>query len=239
MKCKHCGADNSNESKFCFQCGQELSSDDVQHSEDPPVDPTHPICKNCGASNTADAKFCHQCGQELSSEAEDPEQKSDDDLGKDALVFGAGLLDESAAKTHNDTVCPFCGEPDCHPLQKNETTVTNKSYGWGSGCYGMLLLGPFGLLCGLCGKGSKVESKSELWWVCKKCGKAHIALADALKKWEIATDGIYGSAVAAALVLIVAKYLFNFEIFAYITAAFPALGLASVHSEISKNWENL
>lgn len=55
MKCKHCGADNSNESKFCFQCGQELSSDDVQHSEDPPVDPTHPICKNCGASNTADA----------------------------------------------------------------------------------------------------------------------------------------------------------------------------------------
>ena len=86
----------------------------------------------------------------------------------------------------------------------------------------------------LCGKGSKVESKSELWWVCKKCGKAHIALADALKKWEIATDGIYGSVVAAALVLIVAKYLFNFEIFAYITAAFPALGLASVHSEISK-----
>ena len=80
MKCKHCGADNFNESKFCFQCGQELSSDDVQHSEDPPVDPTHPICKNCGASNTADAKFCHQCGQELSSKAEDPEQKSDDDL---------------------------------------------------------------------------------------------------------------------------------------------------------------
>lgn len=91
MKCKHCGADNFNESKFCFQCGQELSSDDVQHSEDPPVDPTHPICKNCGASNTADAKFCHQCGQELSSKAEDPEQKSDDDLGKDALAFGAGL----------------------------------------------------------------------------------------------------------------------------------------------------
>ena len=134
MKCKHCGADNFNESKFCFQCGQELSSDDVQHSEDPPVDPTHPICKNCGASNTADAKFCHQCGQELSSKAEDPEQKSDDDLGKDALAFGAGLLDESAAKTRNDTVCPFCGEPACHPLQKNETTVTNKSYGWGVVC---------------------------------------------------------------------------------------------------------
>ena len=162
MKCKHCGADNFNESKFCFQCGQELSSDDVQHSEDPPVDPTHPICKNCGASNTADAKFCHQCGQELSSKAEDPEQKSDDDLGKDALAFGAGLLDESAAKTRNDTVCPFCGEPACHPLQKNETTVTNKSYGWGSGCCGMPLLWPVGLLCGLCGKGSEVEPKSEV-----------------------------------------------------------------------------
>ena len=70
--------------------------------------------------------------------------------------------------------------------------------------------------------------------MCKKCGKAHIALADALKKWEIATDGIYGSAVAAAIVLIVAKYLFRFGILAYIMAAVPALGLATVHSEISK-----
>ena len=239
MKCKHCGADNSNESKFCFQCGQKLSLDDTQNFQDTTVDPAQFVCKNCGANNKADAKFCHRCGQELSFKVEDNEQKSDEDLGKDVLAFGAGLLDESAAKIRNDTTCPFCNEPGCQPLQKSETTVTNKSYGWGSGCCGMLLLGPFGLLCGLCGKGSKVESKSELWWVCKKCGKAHIALADALKKWEIATDGIYGSAVAAALVLIVAKYLFNFEIFAYITAAFPALGLASVHSEISKNWENL
>lgn len=79
-----------------------------------------------------------------------------------------------------------------------------------------------------------MESKSELWWVCKKCGKAHIALADALKKWEVATDGIYGSAVAAVIVLIVAKYLFSFGILAYIMAAVPALGLAAVHSEISK-----
>lgn len=108
MKCKHCGADNFNESKFCFQCGQELSSDDVQHSEDPPVDPTHPICRNCGASNTADAKFCHQCGQELSSEAEDPEQKSDDDFGKDALAFGAGLLDEFKIIADDVLVCFKC-----------------------------------------------------------------------------------------------------------------------------------
>lgn len=128
MKCKHCGADNFNESKFCFQCGQELSSDDVQHSEDPPVDPTHPICRNCGASNTADAKFCHQCGQELSSEAEDPEQKSDDDLGKDALAFGAGLLDESAAKTRNDTVCPFAGT--CLPPSAKERNYRYEQKLW-------------------------------------------------------------------------------------------------------------
>ena len=139
-------------------------------------------------------------------------------------------MDESAAKTHNDTVCPFCGELDCHPLQKNETTVTNKSYGWGVVCS---CLGRLDCCAACAAKALKWNQKVN-WWGCKKCGKAHIALADALKKWEIATDGIYGSAVAAALVLIVAKYLFNFEIFAYITAAFPALGLASVHSEISK-----
>lgn len=167
-------------------------------------------CKHCGADNSNESKFCFQCGQELSSKVEDNEQKSDEDLGKDVLAFGAGLLDESAAKIRNDTTCPFCNEPDCQPLQKSETTVTNKSYGWGGGCCGMLLLGPFGLLCGLCGKGSKVESKSELWWVCKKCGKEHIALADALKKWEIATDGIYGSAISAAIVLIIAKLSIQF-----------------------------
>lgn len=103
----------------------------------------------------------------------------------------------------------------------------------------MLLLGPFGLLCGLCGKGSKVESKSELWWVCKKCGKAHIALADALKKWEIATDGIYGSAVAAALVLIVAKYLLILKFLRILQQRFPHLGLPLFIVRYQKNWENL
>lgn len=34
--------------------------------------------------------------------------------------------------------------------------------------------------------------------------------------------------------MIIAKYLFSFGIFAYIMAAAPVIGLAAVHSEISK-----
>lgn len=88
--------------------------------------------------------------------------------------------------------------------------------------------------CAACAAKALKWNKSELWWVCKNAGKHISALADALKSGKLQLMESMEVRLPAALVLIVAKYLFNFEIFAYITAAFPALGLASVHSEISK-----
>jgi len=73
----------------------------------------------------------------------------------------------------NGNKCPHCGG-DVVPIM---TTTQGKSYSAGSGCLGYLLLGPFGLLCGLCGtKGATQKTE----WICQKCG-AKVRVAGAVR----------------------------------------------------------
>ena len=46
MVCPHCGATNSEQARFCVECGQPLPR----------------ACPNCGAINPPGARFCNQCG---------------------------------------------------------------------------------------------------------------------------------------------------------------------------------
>lgn len=187
-------------------------------------------CNYCGADNPDDSKFCFHCGKEFSPKDNDTSSGFEDSV----IKFGKALADNSEASTRNDTVCPFCKEPDCEFTQKNTATVTNKNFRWGSGCCGLLMLGPFGLLCGLCGTGSKTEMTSELWWVCKKCGKQHIALADAMKKWEMATAAIWGSVISAAFLFIILRWYLEWGVLSYFTVPIPAMALLGLHNEISE-----
>ncbi|MBQ9543100.1 hypothetical protein [Ruminococcus sp.] len=66
-------------------------------------------------------------------------------------------------------VCPKCGCPDCRLI--NETTTKGGDYGVCSGICGYLIMGPVGLLCGLCGKDTKIETKTRAYWVCPNCDK--------------------------------------------------------------------
>ncbi len=63
-------------------------------------------------------------------------------------------------------VCPNCGSENCNII--NEVITTGKDFSASKGCCGWLLLGPFGLLCGLCGEGKKTHN--EQFWVCNGCG---------------------------------------------------------------------
>ena len=63
-------------------------------------------------------------------------------------------------------VCPKCGKEDCEVV--TETSSSGKDVSAGKACCGSVLLGPIGLLCGLCGKGK--QTKSETFFVCKNCG---------------------------------------------------------------------
>lgn len=83
-----------------------------------------------------------------------------------------------------DSDCPYCGSVDTYAIVKNDVEVKTKGYSWGSGICGMCLLGPFGLLCGLCGSGSKVNSNSTTWWGCKNCGKQHLSQHNAIEMMD-------------------------------------------------------
>lgn len=52
--CAKCGAKNSEQAKFCCECGSTLA-------------PAQITCTNCGALQPAQAKFCSECGQPLAN----------------------------------------------------------------------------------------------------------------------------------------------------------------------------
>lgn len=63
--------------------------------------------------------------------------------------------------------CPKCGGTHCRMTTQTKTDVT--PFGIGDACCGFILLGPLGILCGLCGMGSSTETKTV--WICDDCGK--------------------------------------------------------------------
>ena len=60
--------------------------------------------------------------------------------------------------------CPKCGSENVHV----SIEITKQGFSGGKGCCGAILLGPLGLLCGLCGK-NKIKSE-EKYWLCNNCG---------------------------------------------------------------------
>jgi hypothetical protein len=77
----------------------------------------------------------------------------------DAL-WGTPCTRESKTTPGGSVCCPKCG---CTSI-----TPAKKGFEAGTGCLGLLLFGPLGLLCGLC-------SANQMYSVCMKCGH----------KWEI------------------------------------------------------
>lgn len=62
--------------------------------------------------------------------------------------------------------CSRCGSENCQVI--NETTSKGKDVSASKGCCGYMLLGPIGLLCGVCGKGKQLKNNN--YWVCNNCG---------------------------------------------------------------------
>lgn len=63
--------------------------------------------------------------------------------------------------------CPNCGSDDIDIIDQVQTT--GSSYSASMGLCGAVLLGPTGLLCGLCGDNKKTYSTA--YWVCGDCGR--------------------------------------------------------------------
>lgn len=189
-KCPSCGAQNSDSAKFCRECGAALN---VQLPAST-VKPDKFVCQACGAEISEGVKFCSNCGAEFDWEDDGAEAfgaEAGEARGSNPLLPPEGFVEDSA-----DTICPFCHQGGCEWFRKNNTTVKQKSFNIWDGICGMLCLGPFGLLCGLCGAGQEVEVSDENWYYCKKCGKQHISRGSALAKAE----KIYYSCLASSLI---------------------------------------
>ena len=182
MKCVHCNTDNPEEAKFCHKCGQKLSE-----TEQPKVT-AEDVKKGFSEAVSSAASFAKECQN-------------------DFLTFL-----EAEATDRNDTVCPFCHSTGCQPIQKSNTNIKQSGYNLSNGCCGLCLLGPFGLLCGLCGTGSKVNIKEETWWTCLECGKEHISQKSAINKGEamIASSFVYSFISGILLSLAIWNYGISF-----------------------------
>lgn len=104
-----------------------------------------------------------------------------------------------------------------------------------NGCCGMCLMGPFGLLCGLCGTGTKVDINNEVMWICKSCGKEHLSQKDALQKAQAESAGTALILVAIAIALSAWHTMGNLHwIFLAFWALTPIGGWIGIQEEISK-----
>lgn len=152
-------------------------------------------CQHCGAENPDTAKFCRKCGKALIEELPTTPLKQQPPSAPPPTP------QSMPAPTHQDAVCPYCGKKDCQPMMRNITHIKTSGYSWSSGCCGMLFMGPFGLLCGLCGTGSKVDTQNETVWICQSCGKEHLSQKSALDKAQTTVISYAMTILLIALVL--------------------------------------
>lgn len=113
------------------------------------------FCGKCGTENTEGSNFCAGCGEPLGGDLYHNEQQ---------------------VTAH----CPRCKSGRVQLITK--TTVAGGGYGVCKGCLGYALLGPFGLLCGLCG--NEAVSTNKIVFACMECGKEFLPLNEMIKKKE-------------------------------------------------------
>ena len=214
MYCKNCGNEVHEGEKFCKVCGTETFSEIQQQTEE--------CCENI----LQDTEFIKV--EEISENSSREEEEASSDNEKSSQVrhwnmdfwkFCRELIDEWLADNIaeflegipwvNEKVgCPFCKSSDVYPIQKTEREVYKKGYRWLNGACGTCLMGPFGLLCGLCGAGTEEKSSSETWWICKNCGKEFISQAEALNQAAEFMDDIEINTMFTTIVIAAVIYLF-------------------------------
>lgn len=159
-------------------------------------------CRYCGSDNRDDAVSCEICDMPLNV--------------RERKAPSASTLTTQSQKVKQDTqsidseqllyaTCPHCGKPlhNCTPVSKTTITDSGGGYGFFSGCCGTILLGPLGLLCGL--RKRSVTSSSQIWWLCKNCGKEFVEKETAK---EVVNTSITGAAKATLIVALIWQFIF-------------------------------
>lgn len=177
MFCIKCGAKNPDGSKFCSSCGSVMV--EVQKSDQKPVDTETPLPTSDNSTPPAVPPQPMQSTQPAVYNTPNPPVQNLPPVptaSNTTVLYG-----NNSMKIH----CPKCKSERI--ISKTQTSTTTKSSGYksGLGCLGWLLWGPLGLLCGLCGMGSKTTVKNSNCFVCQDCGKEFLSVNDKLHTLKI------------------------------------------------------
>lgn len=104
-------------------------------------------CRFCGKELAEGSAFCNHCGRSQN----------------EAAVPAAPAVPAPDTAGRGTLKCPNCGSARLQFVTHTKT----QGVSIGDSCCGYILLGPLGLLCGLCGAGS---SETKEGWVCLDCG---------------------------------------------------------------------
>ncbi len=203
MKCMNCGEDSSPDAKYCENCGHILLPDDFTDQTVSRSTESSHSNEVYGNENNQTITPTEIKEMETSLERIFPPNKEEGI--RERWERWKQMLN-TAPVVSPDTICPVCEQDNCTIFVKSITDVKNHGYRWGSGLCGMCLMGPFGLLCGLCGTGSEIHTKDETWWICPSCGKKHISQQTALEKSDLLVSSIFTSCFAIGCVLSLLYY---------------------------------
>lgn len=173
------------------------------------------FCPKCGTKLPDGSKFCPKCG----SSVDRPVIHLPTTAPKEPKQVTSSSEQKSSQVSNEDIHCPQCGAGDCVPQYK--TNVSGGGYGCLQGGLGTLILGPFGLLCGLCGR--SVKTTNTLMWVCPKCGYEFMSIRDIFNISKLLLWATYFLVAIFAffVVAIIKAQLLYLEMF--VCAAIPLL----------------
>lgn len=162
-------------------------------------------CPYCDSDNRDDAVYCEKCEMPLKTLTRKRTATRPNNTRSSNIATKPNISQSSKIEQPPYVACPHCGAPlsDCTPISKTTVTSSGGGYGIFSGCCGMVLLGPLGLLCGL--RKQNITSSSQTWWVCRKCGKEFIERESAK---EVANTVITSAATTTLIVSLIWQFIF-------------------------------
>ena len=142
---------------FCNKCGHKYTNS------------SHSFCMGCGTPAPPHQMPSQQPNtQMITPQPAPPYQMPSQQPNTQMITPQQGMSISQNQKIFDDRRCPRC-QSTILTIITDTNTTSGKGYGCIKACIGTVILGPFGLLCGLCGK-KKSKTTSEAFFMCMDCG---------------------------------------------------------------------